>query len=86
MSGRSTGRYADRSGFDFARCTGTRGNQGWRSGLRRLVPGLTSGLAFNGKDDAMTWETPTLVEMRVGMEVTSYESAEIDGPEGDVID
>jgi coenzyme PQQ precursor peptide PqqA len=34
----------------------------------------------------MTWETPILVEMRVGMEVTSYESAEIDAPEGDVID
>lgn len=29
----------------------------------------------------MSWETPVLVEMRVGMEVTSYESAEIDQPE-----
>jgi coenzyme PQQ precursor peptide PqqA len=34
----------------------------------------------------MTWETPVLVEMRVGMEVTSYESAEIGSPDGDVID
>ncbi len=86
MSGRSTDRYAERSGFDLAWSTGTGGNPGRRSGLRKLEPGLTSGLALDGKDDAMTWETPTLVEMRVGMEVTSYESAEIDGPEGDVID
>jgi coenzyme PQQ precursor peptide PqqA len=27
----------------------------------------------------MTWETPVLIELRVGMEVTSYESADIDG-------
>ncbi len=26
----------------------------------------------------MTWTTPVIVEVRVGMEVTSYESAEID--------
>ncbi|WP_159718820.1 MULTISPECIES: pyrroloquinoline quinone precursor peptide PqqA [Geminicoccus] len=29
----------------------------------------------------MTWETPILIELRVGMEVTSYESAEIDLPD-----
>lgn len=26
----------------------------------------------------LAWETPVLVELRVGMEVTSYESADID--------
>ena len=34
----------------------------------------------------MNWETPILIEMRVGMEVTSYKSAEIEAPEGDLID
>ncbi|MGU3492595.1 pyrroloquinoline quinone precursor peptide PqqA [Xanthobacteraceae bacterium A53D] len=28
--------------------------------------------------ESPVWETPVLVEQRVGMEVTSYESAEID--------
>jgi coenzyme PQQ precursor peptide PqqA len=41
---------------------------------------------LKARERRMTWETPILVEMRVGMEVTSYESAEIDAPEGDVID
>jgi len=27
----------------------------------------------------MSWVTPVLIEVRVGMEVTSYESADIDG-------
>jgi coenzyme PQQ precursor peptide PqqA len=31
-------------------------------------------------EDAMTWETPVLCEVSVGMEVTSYQSA--DGPTG----
>jgi coenzyme PQQ precursor peptide PqqA len=34
----------------------------------------------------MTWETPVLIEMRVGMEITSYESADMDSPDGDIID
>jgi coenzyme PQQ precursor peptide PqqA len=29
------------------------------------------------KEEIMAWTTPTLVEVCVGMEVTSYESAEI---------
>jgi coenzyme PQQ precursor peptide PqqA len=29
------------------------------------------------EDDAMTWDTPEITEVCVGMEVTSYESAAI---------
>jgi coenzyme PQQ precursor peptide PqqA len=29
------------------------------------------------KEEAMTWSTPCVTEVCVGMEVTSYESAEI---------
>jgi coenzyme PQQ precursor peptide PqqA len=43
---------------------------------------LSGRLAGNSqKDVQMTWETPILIELRVGMEVTSYESAEIDLPD-----
>lgn len=34
----------------------------------------------------MTWETPILNEMRIGMEITSYESADIDPADIDIID
>ena len=62
--------------------------------VRRSPPGrsaiaggcLSGRLAGNSqKDVQMTWETPVLIELRVGMEVTSYESAEIDLP-GEMID
>jgi coenzyme PQQ precursor peptide PqqA len=32
----------------------------------------------------MNWETPVLIELRVGLEVTSYESAEIDLPDDSI--
>jgi coenzyme PQQ precursor peptide PqqA len=41
---------------------------------------------LNRRERPMTWETPVLIEMRVGMEITSYESADMDSPDGDIID
>jgi coenzyme PQQ precursor peptide PqqA len=41
---------------------------------------------LNRRERLMTWETPVLIEMRVGMEITSYESADMDSPDGDIID
>jgi coenzyme PQQ precursor peptide PqqA len=39
--------------------------------------GCSLGLSFPTEETTMAWTTPVIVEVCVGMEITSYESAEI---------
>ena len=46
------------------------------SGFRKLAPRLSATLCWRQIAD-MTWTTPVITEICIGMEVTSYLSAEI---------